>query len=113
MPVPAYNFARVPQVSSLESFWNYKQGKEEIFKGKIEEIHMPSNSGVPLFMGISFAIWGFCIVFSWWIPAIIFSIPIFWTLFHRSFNYDKGYHIHVNEIEETESKLNHLRGEKI
>ena len=113
MPVPAYNFARVPQVSSLESFWNYKQGKEEIFKGEIEEIHMPSNSGVPLLMGIAFTLWGFCVVFSWWIPAIILAIPIFWTLFYRSFNYDKGYHIHVNEIEETESKLNHLRGEKI
>ena len=69
---------------------------------------MPSNSGKPVIMGIFFFLWGFCMVFSWWIPSIIFGAAVFIILATRSFERDHGYYVPVDEIIATENKL---RGE--
>ncbi|MEH6941354.1 cytochrome aa3 quinol oxidase subunit I [Bacillus sp. JJ722] len=111
MPVPFYNFAKTPTVSSVEAWWDHKKGKAQLFKdGPYEEIHMPSNSFVPFIMAMSFLALSFFLVFSWWIPAIISAIPIILCLFNRSFSKDHGFHVKVKEIEEIESNL--LRGDK-
>ncbi|MGN1402209.1 MAG: cytochrome aa3 quinol oxidase subunit I [Bacillus sp. (in: firmicutes)] len=107
-PVPSYNFAITPEVNSVEAFWNQKHGKEQIYKRPYEEIHMPNSSFKPFIMAVFFFLWGFFMVFSWWIPAIISAIPIAYLLFSRSFENDHGFHIPVDEIKETERKL---RGE--
>ena len=104
-PVPEYNFAIVPEVDSTEAFWDAKNGGPELFKGKYQEIHMPNNSGVPFIMSIIFFVFGFAMVFSMWIIAIISLIGIFACMAHRSFENDHGHHISVKEIEETEKKL--------
>ena len=104
-PVPSYNFAITPKVDSVEALWNQKQGKEKIYTGSYEEIHMPSSSFKPFIMAVFFFFWGFFMVFSWWIPAIIAAIPIAYLLFSRSFEDDHGFHIPVDEIKQTESKL--------
>lgn len=109
MPVPSYNFAITPHVSSLDSFWNHKKGKENMYEGSYEEIHMPSSSFKPFLLFVFFFAFGFSMVFSWWIPAIITAIPIIVLLFARSFDNDHGFHISIKEIKETEKKL---RGEK-
>ena len=108
-PVPSYNFAITPKVDSVEALWNQKLGKEKIYTGSYEEIHMPSSSFKPFIMAVFFFFWGFFMVFSWWIPAIIAAIPIAYLLFSRSFEDDHGFHIPVDEIKQTESKL---RGDK-
>ncbi len=107
-PVPAYNFAITPEVSSVDTLWDEKLGTHKIFKGKLEEIHMPNTSFMPFWMAIAFFFWGFFMVFSWWIPAIIALIPVIYLLFARSFSNDHGFHISVKELEEEEKKL---RGE--
>ncbi|MFK2825341.1 cytochrome aa3 quinol oxidase subunit I [Bacillus sp. B190/17] len=104
-PVPEYNFAIVPQVASSEAFWDAKKNGHELFKGEYEKIHMPNNSGVPFIMSCIFFIWGFCLIFSMWVPAIIATIGIFACMTHRSFEKDHGRYISVKEIEETESKI--------
>ncbi|MEF2966338.1 cytochrome aa3 quinol oxidase subunit I [Paenibacillus sp. M1] len=108
-PVPEYNFAVVPKVHGLDPFWEAKKGGQPLFEGKIEEIHMPNNSGQPIILGIIFFFFGFFMVFSWWIPAIVAGIGIVVMLAVRSFERDHGRHIPVKEIMETESKL---RGEQ-
>jgi len=104
-PVPAYNFAITPQANSIEAFWDAKKNGYELFKGDVQKIHMPSNSGVPFIMSCIFFVWGFSFVFSLWIPAIVATIGIFACMAHRSFERDPGYYISVKEIKETESKL--------
>ncbi len=104
-PVPAYNFAITPEVNSVEAFWNQKQGREQIYKRPYEEIHMPNSSFKPFLMAMCFMFWGFFMVFSMWIPAIISAIPIAYLLFARSFENDHGFHIPIDEIKETERKL--------
>ncbi|MFF2500772.1 cytochrome aa3 quinol oxidase subunit I [Peribacillus sp. NPDC058075] len=104
-PIPEYNFAIVPTVDSTEAFWDSKKKGFKLFSGKVEKIHMPNNSGVPFIMSCIFFVWGFALVFSMWIIAIIATIGIFACMIHRSFEKDHGRYISVEEIEETENKL--------
>ncbi|WHY84093.1 cytochrome aa3 quinol oxidase subunit I [Neobacillus novalis] len=106
-PVPAYNFAILPQVKSSEALWDAKKHGHELFPGEYEKIHMPNNSGVPFIMSCIFFGWGFSFVFSLWIPLILTTIGIFVCMGLRSFEKDHGHYISVDEIEETE---NNLRG---
>lgn len=108
-PVPVYNFAVIPTIKSLDAFWYSKKNNEPLAKGKYEPIHMPNNSGQPFILGVAFFIWGFFMVFSWWIPSIIAGVAILAILAHRSFVKDHGYYIPVEEIERTE---NELRGDR-
>ncbi|HEY4391947.1 MAG TPA: cytochrome aa3 quinol oxidase subunit I [Paenibacillus sp.] len=114
-PVPEYNFAIVPTVNGLDAFWEHKKGGHQLYKGKYEEIHMPNNSGQPVILGAIFFFFGFFMVFSWWIPAIIAGIGVVVLMAVRSFERDHGHHISVREIKETEAKLQvedtELRGE--
>ncbi|CAH0280837.1 Quinol oxidase subunit 1 [Peribacillus sp. Bi96] len=104
-PIPEYNFAVVPTVDSTEAFWDSKKKGFKLFSGKIEKIHMPNNSGVPFILSCIFFVWGFAMVFSMWIIAIIATIGIFACMTLRSFEKDHGRYISVEEIEETENKL--------
>lgn len=104
-PVPAYNFAVLPEVHSHEALWDMKKKRHTLFKGDIKKIHMPNNSGVPFIMSCIFFIWGFAFVFSLWIPVIVTTIGIFACMAHRSFEKDDGYYIPAEEIMETETEL--------
>ncbi|MBM6994591.1 cytochrome aa3 quinol oxidase subunit I [Paenibacillus sp. DXFW5] len=104
-PVPEYNFAIVPKVDSLDAFWESKKSGKPLFTDKIEEIHMPNNSGQPFILGMIFMFFGFFMVFSWWVPAIIAGLGIVVMLAVRSFERDHGRHIPVSEIIKTERAL--------
>ena len=104
-PVPEYNFAFTPQVNSSQPYWDAKKNKHVLFPGKLEEIHMPNNSGLPFIMSCIFFVWGFSFVFAIWPLVIISTIGIFACLAYRSFEKDHGHHISVEEIKATEEKL--------
>ncbi|RJG23810.1 cytochrome aa3 quinol oxidase subunit I [Paenibacillus thiaminolyticus] len=108
-PVPEYNFAVIPNVKSMDSFWFWKKDKQPLYEGKIEEIHMPNNSGQPFVLGVIFFFLGFFLIFSWWIPSIIAGLGVLIMLAVRSFERDHGHHIPVKTIQETEQRL---RGEQ-
>ncbi|EOS54519.1 cytochrome aa3 quinol oxidase subunit I [Paenibacillus barengoltzii] len=104
-PVPEYNFAVVPKVDSLDPFWVLKKTGKPLYSDKYEEIHMPNNSGQPFILGVIFFFFGFFMVFSWWVPAIIAGLGILVMLAVRSFERDHGRHIPVSEIIKTEKAL--------
>lgn len=104
-PVQHYNFAVVPKVDEIDTFWKMKkEGKTGINKKDIKEIHMPSNSGIPILMSVAFGIVGFFLVFEWFTLAAIWSIGIIGGLIANSFDYDEGYHVSKEEVIETERK---------
>lgn len=104
-PIAPYNFAVIPTIDSLDPFWKSKKEGTSLLKGEIKDIHMPSNSGIPFILGAAFMAFGFFLIFEWWVPTIIFSIPILICLIARSFQRDHGFHIHKEEVIETEKKL--------
>lgn len=113
-PIPNYNFAITPDVTDAtsEAFWDSKKNGTKLFKGKIEDIHMPTNSGQPFVMAVAFFILGFAFVFSMWYLAIVGLVVILGCMAFRSLEDDHGYHIHAHEVEETEKKYAKKGGAK-
>ncbi|GAB4074234.1 cytochrome aa3 quinol oxidase subunit I [Barrientosiimonas marina] len=102
-PVPAYNFAIVPEVDSLDAYWVMKQRGESVYdESKVESLHMPDKSAKPFIMMGILAIASFCLIFEWIWPAIIGLIGGIVVMIIRSFDKDEGYHISRDEIIETE-----------
>ncbi|RXT06437.1 cytochrome aa3 quinol oxidase subunit I [Ammoniphilus sp. CFH 90114] len=113
-PVQYYNFAQLPEVKTLDAFWHMKKNKEGLALDEktVEEIHMPSNSGQPIIMSIVFGVVGFFLVFEWHIAAAVAAVGILAGLIVRSFDYDHGYHIKVDEILKTERAWRKAKGQE-
>jgi len=111
-PVQHYNFAKLPEVKSLDAFWYMKKNNEGLTlkDEEIEEIHMPSNSGLPFLMCVAFGIVGFFLIFEWHLLAAISAVLIIAGLIYRSFDYNDGYHIHKDEIKKTEGAWRKMEG---
>lgn len=108
-PVPHYNFATLPQVSSQDEWWEEKQrrarGEQPSIPPKLEPIHMPRNSGIPFVMSMFWFTAGFGFVFDWvWMTVAGLAGVAVCMLVH-SFNYNTDYYIPVEEITRTEAAL--------
>jgi cytochrome aa3-600 menaquinol oxidase subunit 1 len=103
-PAPFYNFAKVPEVKSLDAFWYMKKNNEglTLHEDELKEIHMPSNSSLPIITSAVFGIAGFFLIFEWKIAALVAAVGIIVCLIVRSFDYNDGFHVHVDEIKKTE-----------
>jgi cytochrome aa3-600 menaquinol oxidase subunit I len=112
-PVQHYNFAKLPEVTTLDAFWHMKKNGQglELRESELEEIHMPNNSGLPFIMCVVFGIAGFLLVFEWHLAAAVAALGIFAGLIVRSFDYNDGHHVHIDEIRETEKAWRQRKGE--
>ncbi|MGG4344810.1 cbb3-type cytochrome c oxidase subunit I [Paenibacillus lautus] len=106
-PAPVYNFAVLPNVSRQDEWWEQKQasGAHRTKKQRLEPIHMPRNSGVPIVMSAFWFIAGFGFIFDW--TGFIYTglAGVVGCLLYHSFNYDTDYYISVDEIERTEAAI--------
>ncbi|MEE3678550.1 cytochrome aa3 quinol oxidase subunit I [Bacillus safensis] len=102
---PHYNFAALPEVTTPDAFHHWKQNNVDVHPEKeFKKIHMPHNSGRPLIMSAFFGLGAFGLVFEWYWIGVIGLIGVFATMILRSFEYDDGYYIPVEEVIETEKK---------
>lgn len=100
-PIPHYNFAVVPKVEALDQFHHMKKnGWKPGQPVKVEPIHMPSYSGIPFIQSTFFFVAGFGLVFEWYGMAIAGLAGVLITLATRSFDYDDGFYVPVEEIQE-------------
>ncbi|MCZ8511703.1 cbb3-type cytochrome c oxidase subunit I [Paenibacillus filicis] len=109
-PAPHYNFAVLPQVSELDEWWEEKIRREQgqavqAVSKKLEPIHMPNNSGIPIIMAGFFFLTGFGFVFHWLWLAIPGLAGVAVCMLVHSFNYNTDYYIPVDEIERTEAAI--------
>ncbi len=111
-PAPHYNFAVIPTVESRDAWWEMKkQNRTDEWKVKedeIEPILMPKSSGRPFMFGVAFFVFGFGMVFHWFIIALVGILVVFGILAHRAFEYDDEYVIPVDEIKHVEVGLGRL-----
>ena len=102
-PVPFYNFATLPEINGRDAFLSMKKNNETTFDEKrLEPIHMPSNTGQPIIMMAILAFASFALVFEWIGLAVIGLIGTLIMMGIRSFDYDDGYHVEVDEIKKIE-----------
>lgn len=111
-PAPFYNFAFVPEVHSLEPFWDEKQARlkhPEKFanapKRQYEDIHMPKNTGLGVIIGLTAALFGFAMIWNIWWLAGLTAIIMFVSVLVRSFDYDIDYYVPAAEVERIENEF--------
>lgn len=100
-PPPEYNFAVIPTVDQLDSFWASKR-KGGTSAVKYEDIYMPANTPIGLYIGGLSLIFGFAMVwYIWWLAIASFS-GIVACLLVRLSSKEKFVKIPAAEIKEFE-----------
>ena len=109
-PAAPYNFAHIPVVSGIDSFWEQKEKKlSNAHKSSAKvlpylDIHMPRNTAVGFVIGIFAFIFSFAMVWHIWWLAILGLGSVIVSLLIRSFDYNTDYYITASEVEATENK---------
>jgi cytochrome o ubiquinol oxidase subunit I len=109
-PPPVYNFALIPRVHGRDAFW---MQKEEAAKGHAqpepvyEDIEMPKNTSVGLFVAAFAFVFGFAMVWHiWWLAALGIAAVVI-SIIIRSFDDDIEYTITAAEVAAIERGLAH------
>jgi cytochrome o ubiquinol oxidase subunit 1 len=94
----------VPNVDHLDQFWEDKEsGKAYKQPAHYEDIHMPRNTGVGVFMGIFGTIMGFALVWHIWWMAIVGFLGMVVSLLVRAYDRDIDYYVPAKEVEAIET----------
>jgi cytochrome o ubiquinol oxidase subunit 1 len=112
-PPPVYNFAIVPSVGGRDAFWEMKYSKQEKKKPHYEDIHLPKDTPMGLYIGIFSLLFGFA--FTWhifWLVACSF-LGIVTCLIIRLSEKDSHDVISAQEVEKIEAKREAQRAQRI
>ena len=72
-PPPVYNFAVVPRVNQRDPLWAIKRGHVPRPEKRYEDIEMPRNTAVGLYIGVLSLFFGFAITWHiWWMVIASF-----------------------------------------
>ncbi|MFN7093918.1 MAG: cbb3-type cytochrome c oxidase subunit I, partial [Burkholderiales bacterium] len=104
-PAPFYNFAFVPEVHSVEPYWDAKQVGLKPETRPYQDIHMPKNTGIGVLIGIFALCFGFGLIWYMWWLAGLGAIGMLISVFSRSFNYDIDYYVPAAEVARIETEL--------
>ncbi len=102
-PPPVYNFAVVPKADERDAFWESKQRGDKPQADKIEDIELPKNSPIPVFIALGAFMFGFGIIWHmWWMVVLGLLIAVVCMLV-RFMDENTGYVIPAAEIAKKES----------
>ena len=102
-PVPFYNFAITPEVSDRDAFWAAKQANKKPEKPHYEDIHMPKNSAMGMYIaGCSF-LFGFAVIWHilWLAPVGLLGVIA--CVIIRVSNDDTSYYLPATEVASIEA----------
>lgn len=101
-PPPHYNFAVLPEVDCRDPFWVMKQKKQVKSKPHYEDIHMPKNTGVGVYIGALSIVVGFALVWHIMWLALVGMLGIAACLIVHLSNDDIEYVITAKELQKME-----------
>ncbi|NWO09288.1 cytochrome o ubiquinol oxidase subunit I [Chromohalobacter salexigens] len=103
-PAPFYNFAHLPNVGSVDAFWEQKKekGMAADRPTQYEDIHMPKNTVTGPIIGLISIVFGFALVWHIWWLAGVGAIGMFVAFMFRVFNDDIDYYVPAAEVERIE-----------
>ncbi|MCK0744381.1 cytochrome o ubiquinol oxidase subunit I [Chromohalobacter nigrandesensis] len=103
-PAPFYNFAHLPVVGSVDTFWEAKKekGMAADKPAQYEDIHMPKNTVAGPIIGLISIAFGFALVWHIWWLAGVTAIGMFVAFMFRVFNDDIDYYVPAAEVERIE-----------
>jgi cytochrome o ubiquinol oxidase subunit 1 len=101
-PPPAYNFAFTPVIHDLDAWYDMKSRNHERPVKGYRAILMPRNTPAGLFIAVLSAVCGVALIwYVWWLAALSL-IGVVATAIHHSYNYDREFHIPMEEVASTE-----------
>ena len=101
-PPPDYNFAFTPVVHDMDAWYDMKEHKYARPTEGFTAIHMPSNTWAGIVLAGISTVFGLAMVwYIWWLAALSFVAVVGVAIYH-SFNYNRDFHIPVEEVIETE-----------
>jgi cytochrome o ubiquinol oxidase subunit 1 len=103
-PPPDYNFAFTPVIHDGDAWWDMKKRGYARPVSGYRSIHMPKNTGTGVILSVlSIALALGLIWYIWWLAAASF-LAILATAIAHTFNYDRDFHIPVEEVRQTEDE---------
>jgi cytochrome o ubiquinol oxidase subunit I len=109
-PPPIYNFAIIPTVDQLDPLWAMKRGQGPKSEKLYEDIDIPKNTPIGLYIGLSSLIFGFGMTWHIWWLAILSFIAIVCCLIIRLSGKDEHEIITAAQVKEMEAA--HVRSMK-
>lgn len=96
-PPPIYNFAIIPTVDQLDPLWAAKQSNLPAKEIVYEDIHLPRNTPMGLYIGVLSLILGFAMVWHiWWLALLSFAGIVTCVIIRLS---GKDVHDHISAEE--------------
>ncbi|QCI25093.1 cytochrome o ubiquinol oxidase subunit I [Buchnera aphidicola (Rhopalosiphum padi)] len=103
-PAPLYNFAIIPDIKNKDDFWERKQKKNQVQENQYNEIHMPKNTGLGVFISFFSLLFGFSAVWDIiWLCCLSLFIVII-SLIFKSIDENIEYTISVKEVKNIENR---------
>jgi cytochrome o ubiquinol oxidase subunit 1 len=103
-PVPVYNFARLPQVSSRDAFWAEKHSKQPAGLSDFRDIRLPKNTPAGLLIAGFAFLAGFGIIWHIWTLLIIGGLGVLSSIIIRSTAERTEYTIPAKRVEQIEAE---------
>jgi cytochrome o ubiquinol oxidase subunit 1 len=108
-PAPFYNFARIPQITSLEQHWEDKElGRANVLPATFEDIHMPMNTSAGVFIsGFGFVLC-FALIWHMWLVAVVGLVGAIASFIVRTYNRDVDYWVPAATVARMEAERHAL-----
>jgi cytochrome o ubiquinol oxidase subunit 1 len=109
-PPPAYNFAVLPKVETIDAFWEMKQRGPRPVETTYETIEMPRNSSTGFVIGFFAVVIGFALIWHIWWLAILGLLAAAVTILAFGWSDDREHEISGAEISRLEQARSGLGG---
>ncbi len=104
-PPPHYNFAHIPTVYGRDHFWSTKYGTASEEARAYEDIHMPKNTPMGIYIALFSFLFAFGIIWHIIWLAILGLVAVIVCVVVRSFDYDTNYYIPAAEVALIEGRM--------
>lgn len=101
-PPPFYNFAKIPEVTSRDAFWEMKKNGTHNKTHVYEDIEMPKNTALGLYISGFALVFGFAMVWHIFWLAILCVVGGVVCMIIRTFDKETEYVVPAAEIERIE-----------
>ena len=101
-PPPAYNFAVLPRVETIDAFWHMKRTGQAPIKPEYEPIEMPRNSPAGFITAFFAVIMGFSLIWHIWWLAILGFLAAAIVVLIAGWNIEREHEISAAEVAQME-----------
>ena len=105
-PVPAYNFATLPEIHSRDVFWEMKQSGTAQTK-QYEDIEVPKNTASGIYIAAGAFIFGFAMVWHMFLVAGLSLVAMLVVVIMRTFDEETEYVLSAETIRALEGGAGH------